>query len=139
LHVPVHAKAQAEQTTHYFSDMREGITYVRHHAYLKHFLFFCAFFMFLAAPASFLTPLQVARSFGSDIWRLTAIEVTFSIGMILGGIVMASWGGFKNRIHSITLASLVLVPVHSPLGDDRKYDDASGNAFILTIIGYYQN
>jgi DHA3 family macrolide efflux protein-like MFS transporter len=107
LHVPVHAKALAEQTTHYFSDMREGITYIRNHAYLKHFFLFCAFFMFLAAPASFLTPLQVARSFGDDIWRLTAIEVTFSIGMIVGGIVMASWGGFKNRIHSMTLASLV--------------------------------
>jgi DHA3 family macrolide efflux protein-like MFS transporter len=63
--------------------------------------------MFFAAPASFLTPLQVARSFGNDVWRLTAIEVTFSIGMILGGIVMASWGGFKNRIHSMTLACLI--------------------------------
>jgi DHA3 family macrolide efflux protein-like MFS transporter len=27
--------------------------------------------------------------------------------MICGGIIMASWGGFKNRIHSMTLACLV--------------------------------
>ncbi len=107
LYVPVHAKAQAEQTTDYFSDMREGFTYIRNHAYIKQFFLFCAFFIFLAAPASYLTPLQVARSFGDDIWRLTAIEVTFSIGMILGGIVMVYWGGFKNRIHSMTLACLV--------------------------------
>jgi DHA3 family macrolide efflux protein-like MFS transporter len=61
----------------------------------------------LAAPVSFLTPLQVTRSFGPDVWRLTAIEVSFSIGMMLGGIVIAAWGGFKNRTHTMALASLL--------------------------------
>ena len=28
-------------------------------------------------------------------WRLTAIEVAFSLGMMLGGLIIASWGGFK--------------------------------------------
>ncbi|SHI51847.1 MFS transporter [Desulfosporosinus lacus] len=108
LHVPVHEKAQAKQTTSYFSDMHEGFNYIKNHAYIKRFFLFCTFFFFLIAPVSFLTPLQVARSFGDDVWRLTAIEITFSIGMILGGLIMASWGGFKNRIHSMTLASLLI-------------------------------
>jgi len=107
LHVPVHAKAQAKQTTSYFSDMREGFTYIKNHAYIKRFFLFCAVFFFLVAPAAFLTPLQVARSFGDDVWRLTAIEISFSIGMMVGGVIMASWGGFKNRIHSMTLSMLV--------------------------------
>ncbi|MDA8222004.1 MFS transporter [Desulfosporosinus sp.] len=108
MHVPVHMKAQAKQTTSYFSDMHEGFNYIKNHAYIKRFFLFCTFFFFLIAPVSFLTPLQVARSFGDDVWRLTAIEITFSIGMILGGLIMASWGGFKNRIHSMTLASLLI-------------------------------
>ena len=108
LHVPVHAKAREKQTTSYFSDMHEGYNYIRNHAYIKRFFLFCAIFFFLVAPAAFLTPLQVARSFGDDVWRLTAIEITFSIGMMLGGVIMASWGGFKNRIHSMTLASLLI-------------------------------
>ena len=108
LHVPVHAKAQAKQTTSYFSDMREGFTYIRNHEYIKRFFLFCAVFFFLAAPVAFLTPLQVARSFGSDVWRLTAIEITFSLGMMVGGVIMASWGGFKNKIHSMTLSTLVI-------------------------------
>lgn len=69
---------------------------------------FCAGFFFLAAPVAFLTPLQVTRSFGNDVWRLTAIEITFSIGMMLGGIIMTSWGGFKNKVHTMTLSSLVI-------------------------------
>jgi DHA3 family macrolide efflux protein-like MFS transporter len=49
----------------------------------------------------------VTRSFGADVWRLTAIEVTFSIGMMLGGIMMASWGGFKNKTYTMTAASFL--------------------------------
>lgn len=108
LHVPVHAKAMQKQTTSYFSDMREGFAYIKNHDYIRSFFVFCAFFFVLAAPVAFLTPLQVTRSFGDDVWRLTAIEITFSIGMMLGGGVMASWGGFKNRVHTMALSSLVI-------------------------------
>lgn len=106
VHVPVHTKALAKRATSYFTDMHQGYIYIQKNKYIKSFFIFCAIFFILAAPASFLTPLQVARSFGSDVWRLTAIEVAFSIGMMLGGIVIAIWGGFKNKIHTMTLATL---------------------------------
>jgi len=107
LHVPVHAKALEKQTISYFGDMSKGFAYIKNHAYIKNFFLFCAIFFVLAAPAAFLTPLQVTRSFGSDVWRLTAIEITFSVGMMGGGIIMASWGGFKNKVHTMMLASLI--------------------------------
>ncbi|MFY0521376.1 MFS transporter [Lysinibacillus sp. UGB7] len=107
LHVPIHAKAAQKQTTGYFTDMKQGFTYIKEHNFLKRFFIFVAFFMILAAPAAFLTPLQVTRSFGNDVWRLTAIEITFALGMLIGGILMASWGGFKNKVHTMTLATLL--------------------------------
>jgi len=69
---------------------------------------FCGIFFFLAALVSFLTPLQVTRTFGDDVWRLAAIEISFPIGMMAGGIIMASWGGFKNKIHTMTLSSVAI-------------------------------
>ncbi|MDM5326385.1 MFS transporter [Neobacillus sp. CF12] len=108
LHIPIHAKAAEKQTTSYFSDLKQGFIYIQNHAFVKKFFVFFAFFFVLAAPVAFLTPLQVTRSFGDDVWRLTAIEITFSIGMMLGGVFMASWGGFKNKIHTMTLAALVM-------------------------------
>jgi MFS transporter, DHA3 family, macrolide efflux protein len=108
LKVPAHAKAQNPQTVSYFKDMQEGIAYIRTHTYVKKFFIFCAFFFFLIAPVAFLTPLQVTRTFGDDVWRLTAIEITFSTGMILGGVVMASWGGFRNRIHTMTFSCFMV-------------------------------
>lgn len=108
LHVPSHVKAQVKQTVSYFSDMRLGLSYIKKHGYIVRFMIFSAVFFILVAPAAFLTPLQVARSFGSDVWRLTAIEVAFSFGMVGGGLLMASWGGFKNRIHTMAFAGFVL-------------------------------
>jgi MFS transporter, DHA3 family, macrolide efflux protein len=108
LHIPIHAKAAEKQTTSYFTDLKQGFIYIQNHAFVKKFFVFFAFFFVLAAPVAFLTPLQVTRSFGDDVWRLTAIEITFSIGMMLGGGFMASWGGFKNKIHTMTLAALVM-------------------------------
>ena len=107
LDIPVHAKALKQQTTSYFIDLQEGFTYIKNHAFLKKFFLFFAIFFVLAAPVAFLTPLQVTRSFGNDVWRLTAIEITFSIGMMIGGIFMASWGGFRNKIHTMTLLCLI--------------------------------
>ena len=107
-HIPIHEKATEKQTTTYFKDVKQGIMYIQKHAFLKSFFLFFAIFFVLIAPASFLTPLQVTRSFGDDVWRLTAIEITFSIGMMLGGGLIASWGGFGNKVHTIALSGFFM-------------------------------
>ena len=105
LKVPAHAKARNLQQISYFKDLHEGIAYMGSHTYVKKFFLFCAIFFFMVSPAAFLTPLQVARTFGGDVWRLTAVEITFSLGMLVGGVIVASWGGFKNRVHTMAFAS----------------------------------
>ncbi len=107
LHVPVHAKALKNQPIGYVSDLREGFAYIKNNKFIKKLFVFCAIYFILIAPVAFLTPLQVARSFGPDVWRLTAVEIAFSAGMMAGGIIMASWGGFNNKIHSMVLATIV--------------------------------
>jgi DHA3 family macrolide efflux protein-like MFS transporter len=108
LKVPPHARALEKKTTGYFRDMRDGISYIKEHTFLKIYFIYLALFYILISPSAFLTPLQVTRSFGTEVWRLTAIEVAFSFGMVLGGIVMASWGGFKNRIYSMSLSCFAM-------------------------------
>ncbi|WP_424236869.1 MFS transporter [Bhargavaea ginsengi] len=106
--VAVHEKAASKQEMSYLSDFKEGLRYIGEHAFLKKFFFFFAVFFVLMAPAAFLTPLQVTRSFGDDIWRLTAIEIAFSVGMMAGGGIIASWGGFRNRIRTLGFASVIM-------------------------------
>ncbi len=108
LKVPPHAKAMQKQTLSYFADLKAGLSYIMNHGYLKNFFIFCAFFFFLIAPGAFLTPLQVANCYGDEVWRLTAIEVAFSIGMMLGGVLISLWKGFKNKIHTMAFATFIM-------------------------------
>lgn len=106
--LPSHQKASNPPKAGYFNDLKEGLAYIRGQAYLKSFFAFMAVFFILMAPAAFLTPLQVIRSFGEEVWRLTAIEIAFSVGMMAGGGIIAAWGGFKNKVHTMTLATVLM-------------------------------
>lgn len=105
---PVHAKAAQRQNTGYLNDLREGFAYIGSHPFLLRLFVFTAAFGFFMAPGAFLTPLQVVRSFGDEVWRLSAIEVAFAAGMLLGGVVMGVWGGLRNRVRTMTLAFLTM-------------------------------
>lgn len=92
--------ARAEQTTP-LADLKTGMRYIWGSSFLRNMIVFYAIAFFLITPASFLTPLLVERSFGAEVWRLTANEMVWSLGSVLGGIVVSLWGGFRNRIFSL--------------------------------------
>lgn len=92
----------------YLAELKAGLSYVGNTRYLRNFFCFAAVFFFLFAPAAFLTPLQCTRNFGKDEMYLMAIEVAFSMGMVVGGILVATWGGFRNRVHSMGLAASIM-------------------------------
>ena len=108
LKVAPHARATQKLEVSYFHDLKQGFAYIGNHAYVKSFFIFCALFYFFATPIAFLTPLQVVRSFGDDVWRLTAIEIVFSVGMMGGGLLMGTWGGFSNRVRTMALSSFLM-------------------------------
>jgi DHA3 family macrolide efflux protein-like MFS transporter len=116
LKVPAHQKASMEQTTGYLDDLKAGLVYIRHNQAIKTLFIFFAFVFFLVAPIAFLSPLLVARSFGEEVWRLTANEITFFLGSILGGIIMTVWGGFKNHFRTIGLACILWAILLTGLG-----------------------
>jgi DHA3 family macrolide efflux protein-like MFS transporter len=99
---------EEKQNQGYFSDLHDGLKYITRHRFIFYLCLFNVFFLFLIAPAAFLTPLQVARRFGDDVIRLSALEISFSGGMILGGLLIGVWGGFRNKFHSMVLSNLVI-------------------------------
>jgi DHA3 family macrolide efflux protein-like MFS transporter len=100
----------------YFHDLLEGLRYIRSHELIFKLILFCAIFLIFASPTALLTPLQVIRNFGNDVWRLSAIEIAFSLGMIGGGILIASWGGFRNQRTTMALSCFLLGIVAVGLG-----------------------
>jgi DHA3 family macrolide efflux protein-like MFS transporter len=47
---------------------------------------------------------------------LTVLEIAFSVGMVAGGVVIAAWGGTKNKVVMIAVASLVFGILSIALG-----------------------
>jgi len=116
LKMPVHRKAAAAQVTGYLDDLKAGLVYIRENRTIRALMIFFLFVFFLITPAAFLTPLLVTRSFGDEVWRLTANEVTFFGGSIIGGVIMTLWGGFKNHLRTIGLACVLWALLFAGLG-----------------------
>jgi DHA3 family macrolide efflux protein-like MFS transporter len=107
LKVPARQSATTGRTTGYLDDLRAGLDYVGQNQAIKTLFIFFAVVFFLVSPVVFLTPLLVTRSFGDEVWKLTANEVAFFAGSILGGVIMTAWGGFKSHFRTIGLSSIV--------------------------------
>ncbi|GGE63892.1 MFS transporter [Priestia taiwanensis] len=103
LNIPSFVKKKDEKQTT-VQGVKEGFLYVKDNPFIKRLLLFLIAVMILISPAAFLTPLMVSRSFGPEIWRLTASEMTFSAGAAVGGLLISAWSGFRNRMHTTILA-----------------------------------
>lgn len=109
--IPKHVNEGKKQTTSGVQDFVAGLKYVRHHTFLIPFFIYLFVVLILVSPVAFLSPLQVVRSFqtfGTDVFRLTMVEVGFSGGMTIGALLVAWWGGFKNRIITAGIAIAIM-------------------------------
>jgi len=95
---------QAVISGDYFTDMKEGLKYIRRNKFLVQFFVFFIIFMLMMAPAAFLTQIQVVRNYGEGYWHLSVMEATFSVGMLIGGITISIWQGFKNKVTMMVIA-----------------------------------
>lgn len=96
--------------------IKEGFSYLKKHTQIRNLILFQIVILFLISPSAFLTPLMVSRTFGAEVWRLTASEMTYSLGMVLGGLLITAWGGFKKRTSTTLLSGAVYGAVMIGLG-----------------------
>lgn len=114
--VPVHEGAAAARGVHPLRDIASGLSYINRHRFVRRLLAYFAVLNFLAAPVSFLTPLQVTRTFSNEVWRLTVIEMAFAVGMMLGGVLVGWWGTRTRRVTTMGVAVVVLGALTVALG-----------------------
>ncbi len=58
----------------------------------------------VVVPFCEMTPIFVVRLYGSAQWMLAVVEIAFSVGMVVGGVGMAAWGGTRNRMTMVMLS-----------------------------------
>ena len=100
----------------YVTDLVDGVRYVAHTPFVRWVLVIWGVVFVLIVAPSFLTPLMVVRSFGDEVWKLTVNELAFSVGMTLGGVAVAWWGGLRNRVHTVLLVTALFAVFNVGLG-----------------------
>ncbi len=79
------------------SDMKTGINYALSDRVTGRLLLIYGLFTFFCVPGGYLAGLFVRRTFGETYWYLTAAELAGFAGMMAGGLLMSTWGGFRCR------------------------------------------
>lgn len=79
-------------------DLRQGLRYVFNWPGLV-IIMVNAFILRLAlVPAFVLFPLLVKDHFGGGAPELSLLEAILGIGLVIGGLLLSTWGGFRRRI-----------------------------------------
>ncbi len=140
IHVPQPEKKKVSQDAaakppSFLGELREGLAYVWRWPALMLLMAMAMAINFLLTPTSSLTPLLVTEHFQGTAWHLGGLESAWGIGVILGGLALGIWGGFRSKILTsmtgllfigLGVASLGLVP-------SNLFPLAVGGMFILGI------
>ncbi len=103
---PAPRPAASGGATSLWAGVREGLTYVRAWPGLFRIMLMAALLNFMLAPAGTLQPILVTKHFGGGALQLGWSNSAWGAGVILGGLVLSLWGGFRRRVIT-SLAGLV--------------------------------
>ena len=104
-----------------FSDIKIGVRYAFSDRLIGKLLIVYGLFTFFCVPAGYLAGLFVRRVFGDTYWYLTAAEMVGFAGMMIGGVVMSTWGGFKSREKTLSAGLLAFGSLAIGMGLSRNF------------------
>ena len=123
-----------------FNDVKQGFEYLSHWKGMLYLISAATVLNFLLNPGYTFTPLLVTDYFNLGAIELSLIEAVFSIGLIVGGLVLGAWGGFKKKIVTI-LAGIMGIAGSTALiaaaGVDQFYAALVGmslSGFMMPIV-----
>jgi MFS transporter, DHA3 family, macrolide efflux protein len=101
------ANSQQPATNNLFQDMREGFSFVVGWRGLFYIALMSMIINFLLTPTGALMPLLVTHHFNGQAADLAKLESAFGIFVILGGVALSAWGGFKHPRKGRMITTLV--------------------------------
>jgi len=90
-----------------WSDVREGLRYVWGWPGLLAILIMATMLNFVVNPAFSLMPLLVTEHFNGDAPQLAWLEASWGVGLVLGGLLLSAWGGFRRRVYTSLMGLII--------------------------------
>jgi DHA3 family macrolide efflux protein-like MFS transporter len=91
-----------------WSDIRDGLVYIRDWPGLVTLIGLALVVKVALTPAFSLLPLLVRDVFSGNAARLSLVESVAGIGILLGGLVLSVWGGFRRKIYTVMMGMTAL-------------------------------
>lgn len=87
-----------------WGDMRTGLRYVWGWSGLKKVIALAILINAISMPAFTLLPLLVKTEFGGGAMEIAKMQSSWAIGFLLGGALLSTWGGFRSKMLTASLA-----------------------------------
>lgn len=112
-----------QKQNNFKKEMLEGIKEIKENKFLLALTIFVVIISILFMPISSMYPLITSTYFGLEAIHISIVEVAFSIGMLMGGVIMSSWKGFKKKQYTIifTMLFFAIALILSGLVPNNKF------------------
>jgi len=100
----------SEQKESFWNDLRAGFRYVWSLPGLLLLMIVAMLINLVITPAFSLIPILVSKHFEGGAMQLAWLDAAAGIGIVLGGLILSTWGGFKRRVIT-TLGGLVFLGI----------------------------
>ena len=101
VHVPNPDTARDNEKESVMHDVREGFRFVRGWPGAMTLIAVAMVVNFLFTPTDALLPILTLEHFGGGAAEFAGFQVSIGLGMVIGGIVLGVWGGFKRRMMTV--------------------------------------
>jgi DHA3 family macrolide efflux protein-like MFS transporter len=91
-----------------WADMREGLRYILSWPGLMALIGSAMIVKIALTPAFSLLPLLVSEHFNGGATQYSLLEVVAGVGIVMGGLVLSVWGGFRRKIFTTMMGVVVL-------------------------------
>jgi len=111
--IPRMERSKKTEKIHVIRETMEGFRVLKTKKGILGLVLVSALYTIALMPVSALFPLMSMSYFGGTSVQASIVEVAFSIGFLVGSLILSLWGGTKNRVYTIigsyTLMSLSLL------------------------------
>jgi DHA3 family macrolide efflux protein-like MFS transporter len=107
IHIPQPAAREDKESisvSSLFTDLKGGLQYIFNWKGLVALIIIAMAFKLALSPAFSLLPLLVSKHFNGDAGQYALVESVSGIGVVIGGLILGVWGGFKKRIWTMWMS-----------------------------------
>ena len=93
---------------HLIKEAKEGFQIIKKEEGMLGIVLVTSLYSMALMPVSALFPLMSMEYFGGTSTHASIVETLFSVGYLVGALILAKWGGTKNRVYTIALSYFMM-------------------------------